>query len=215
VIVPKAIFPQGFSSENYYTASVWVGFSGYPYLIPGQPHASTATGLLQVGFDYLFDKEGDAGIFPFYEFYPDPPIFFDDLKIDVKTAYGDKVRMTVTPSSATAGAIVFENLTTGKSSTRSVSAPAGKVLDLSIVEWITEDFTAAGLAKTDVSVDWGTLTFSDMTAIFSDGSVDDLTNAFKLESDHGSTGGRFAACDVAPQSKSTTCKWLGPNGKKG
>jgi hypothetical protein len=140
-------------------------------------------------------------------------MFFDDLKIDVKTTYGDKVRMTVTPSSTTAGTITLENLTTGKSSTRSVTAPAGKELDLSIVEWITEDFTKG--AKTDVSVDWVSLTFSDMTATFSDGSVDNLTNAFKLESDHGTTGGRFAACDIAPSSKSTTCKWLGPNGKKG
>jgi hypothetical protein len=213
MVVPKATFPQGYSKTGYYISSVWVGFSGYPYLIPGEPHATTSTALLQVGFDYLFDKEGDAGIFPFYEFYPDPPMFFDDLKIDVKTNYGDKVRMTVTPSSTTAGTITFENLTTGRSSTRSVTAPAGKELDLSIVEWITEDFTKG--AKTDVPVDWVSLTFSDMTATFSDGSVDNLTNAFKLESDHGTTGGRFAACDIAPSSKITTCKWLGPNGKKG
>jgi hypothetical protein len=215
MVVPKVTFPQGYSKDNYYSNSVWVGFSGYNYLIPGQKKASTSTALLQTGFYYLFDKEGDYGIYPFYEFYPDKAIFFDDLKIDVKTTFGDKIRMTVTASSTTAGTILYENLTTGKSSTKTLTAPAGTFLDLSIVEWISEDFTdASGLPGGDRSVDYGTMTFSDMKATFSDGSVDDLTNAFKLESTNGKADGRFAAVSINPASKSASLKFLGPNGKK-
>jgi hypothetical protein len=51
--------------------------------------ALTSTALLQVGYYFLFDKEGDHGVFPFYEFYPDEANFFDDLDIDVRTTFGD------------------------------------------------------------------------------------------------------------------------------
>jgi hypothetical protein len=214
MVVPKVTFPQGYSKDNLYESAAFVGFSGYTYLIPGQKASSKSTATLQVGFQYIFDKEGDYGVYPYYEFYPGDTQFFDNLGIDVKTTFGDKIRMTASASSTTAGTILYENLTTGKSSTKSVTAPAGTFLDLSIVEWISEDFTAAKLAKTDYSTDYGTMTFSDMTATFSDGTVDDLTNAFKLESDHGVTGGRFAAVSINPASKSETLAFLGPNGKR-
>lgn len=130
MIVPQVTFPQSYSKDNEYISAAWVGFSGYTYLIPGQKASSKSTALLQVGFQYIFDKEGDYGVYPFYKFIPAETQFFDNLGIDVKTTFGDKIRMTVSAASTTAGTILFENLTTGKSSTKSVTAPAGTFLDL-------------------------------------------------------------------------------------
>lgn len=66
LVIPKIIFPtNGRNKSATYSTSVWVGFGGYNFAIDG--YASALDGILQTGFYYLFDPEGDAGVYAFYE----------------------------------------------------------------------------------------------------------------------------------------------------
>lgn len=65
LVIPKANFPAGRNKSLSYSSSVWVGFSGYNFAIDG--YSSTAKGLLNAGFYYIFNSEGDNGVYPFYE----------------------------------------------------------------------------------------------------------------------------------------------------
>ncbi|GKT96579.1 aspergillopepsin-2 heavy chain [Colletotrichum tofieldiae] len=109
VVIPNITFPYGYDPKSTYSASVWVGISGYDDFCD----VSSPTGLLQGGYYYLYDPQGDFGVFAFYEWSPDGPVFLDDTQ-KILTNIGDHVRMTVTQTNNNTGTYTWENLTQGK-----------------------------------------------------------------------------------------------------
>lgn len=78
---------------------------------------------------------------------------------------GDQIRMTITATSSTSGAATLENLTTGKSASKTMSAP-GSPLCLKDADWIVEDFGQKNLAN------FGTVDFTAASATSSAGDSD-------------------------------------------
>lgn len=111
VIIPNITFPYGYNSSAWYGSSVWVGIGGDENTCDDRSKG----GLIQGGYYYLYDKEGDFGVFAFYEWWPDPPVMMDNT-YGIKTDIGDHVRMTVTQKDNTTGTYLWENLTQNKRS---------------------------------------------------------------------------------------------------
>jgi hypothetical protein len=98
-----------------------------------------------------------------YEWYPDYAYDFSDIDISA----GDEIKLTVTASSKSEGKAVIENLTSGKSVSKSLSSSSE--LCEKNAEWIVEDFEEGdSLVK---FADFGTVTFSDAEATTSSGTV--------------------------------------------
>uniref|UniRef100_A0A0D2YED6 Uncharacterized protein n=1 Tax=Fusarium oxysporum (strain Fo5176) TaxID=660025 RepID=A0A0D2YED6_FUSOF len=93
-----------------YGSSVWVGIGGDQNTCD-DPARINNGGLIQGGYYYLYDPEGDFGVFAFYEWFPDGPVFLDDTE-GIETAIGDHVRMTVTQKDNVTEWIVESFMTT-------------------------------------------------------------------------------------------------------
>lgn len=179
LVIPKIIFPtNGRNKSATYSTSVWVGFGGYNFAIDG--YASALDGMLMTGFYYLFDPEGDAGVYAFHEWYPDGVKWFDeDDGLDPKIEMGDRIRMTVNDTSTPLGAsgiVMFENLTKNITVSKRVEMPKNGEIDYSMAEWIVESFAP----NEPNDVNFGTMHWENMNAIQVDGSAD-LGNAYFLE----------------------------------
>ena len=112
VIIPNITFPYGYNSSAWYGSSVWVGIGGDLNRCD-DPKLINQGGIIQGGYYYLYDKEGDFGVFAFYEWFPNPPIFLDDTE-GILTDIGDHVRMTVTQTDNRTGTYTWENFTQNK-----------------------------------------------------------------------------------------------------
>jgi hypothetical protein len=98
-----------------------------------------------------------------YEWYPDYAYDFEDIDVNA----GDEIKVTVTASSKSKGKAVIENLTTGKTVSKSLSS--SYELCKKNAEWIVEDFEEGdSLVK---FADFGTITFSEAEATTSSGTV--------------------------------------------
>lgn len=81
---------------------------------------------------------------------------------------GDTITVTVTATSTKAGTAVVENVSKGTSVTHTFSSQSKALQELN-AEWIVEDFSE-GYSLVPFA-DFGTVTFTDATAIGSNGSV--------------------------------------------
>ncbi|TVY87163.1 Aspergillopepsin [Lachnellula willkommii] len=132
-------------------ASAWVGIDGDTY----------QNSILQTGLDFTV-TDGEVSYDAWYEWYPDYAYDFTGISFSA----GDSVSVSVKSSSSTAGTAVIENLTTGKTVSKSLTSTAA--LGGQNAEWIVEDFEENGSLVT--FADFGTVTFTDATAGYTGGS---------------------------------------------
>lgn len=121
-------------------------------------------GLWQAGVDATIDSSGTS-YYAWYEWYPEDT---QVIELGDLTA-GDTISVNLTSSGTyTTGQIVMENVSTGKSFTKTVS-DSSEPLCGSAVEWIIEDLVVdgsnLGLAN------FGTVTFTDAQGTSSSGVV--------------------------------------------
>jgi hypothetical protein len=98
-----------------------------------------------------------------YEWYPDYAYDFSGISFSA----GDEVKVTVTATSKKAGKAVIENLTTGKTVSKSLTSSYS--LCEYNAEWIVEDFEEGDSLV--AFADFGTVTFTDAYATTSSGTV--------------------------------------------
>lgn len=97
-----------------------------------------------------------------YEWYPDYAYDFSGISFSA----GDSVEVTVTATSTKAGTAKIENLTTGKTVSKSITSSSA--LCEQDAEWIVEDFEEDGSLVPFAN--FGTVTFSSASAGKSSGS---------------------------------------------
>jgi len=143
-VVPTPSVPSGSSSSGTYAASAWVGIDGDTY----------QTAILQTGIDFVVTN-GKVSYDAWYEWYPD---YAYDFSLTVSA--GDTIAISVASTSTKAGTAVIENVTTGKSVSKSLTS--SYALGGQNAEWIVEDFEENGsLIK---FADFGTVEFTDCVA---------------------------------------------------
>jgi len=151
-VVPTPKVPTGSSSSGTYSASAWVGIDGDTY----------QNAILQTGVDFTISG-GKVSYDAWYEWYPD---YAYDFSITISE--GDTITATVSSTSTTAGTAVIENVTTGKTVSKSLTSTSA--LGGQNAEWIVEDYEENGsLVKL---ANWGTVTFTGATAKTASSSED-------------------------------------------
>jgi hypothetical protein len=98
-----------------------------------------------------------------YEWYPDYAYDFSGISFHV----GDEVKLTVTASSTKKGKAVIENITTGKTVSKSISSSSA--LCEENAEWIVEDYEEG--SSLVPFADFGTVEFTKAEATTSSGTV--------------------------------------------
>ncbi|OLN82025.1 Aspergillopepsin-2-like protein 2 [Colletotrichum chlorophyti] len=206
VVIPNITFPDGYDPKTIYSSSVWVGISGYDDLcdVPGP------TGLWQGGYYYLYDSSGEFGVFAFYEWSPDGPVFLDETE-NITTSIGDHVRMTVTQKNNNTGTYTWENLTQGIKFSKSLTAPTNGTLCTNTAEWVVESPMTESNHDT-LYPDYGKLTFTNIKSVAEDGSVAAISDAHYYNAEPLLDGKFLTDCAIDPQTDSTTCSWLGYKG---
>ncbi|EOD50588.1 putative aspergillopepsin-2 protein [Neofusicoccum parvum] len=142
------------TAAGTYSASAWVGIDGDTY----------GNAILQTGVDFTATKSGSKTTYSFdawYEWYPD---YAYDFSLTVSA--GDVIFMSVTSSSSTKGVAVIENLTTGKSVSKTITSSSA--LGGQNAEWIVEDFESGGSLV--AFADFGTVLFTGAVAKTSSGT---------------------------------------------
>ncbi|KAI1020253.1 hypothetical protein LB503_006098, partial [Fusarium chuoi] len=162
VIIPNITFPDGYNASATYSSSVWVGIGGDQNTCD-DPARIKNGGILQGGYYYLYDPEGDFGVFAFYEWFPNPPIFLDDTE-GINTAIGDHVRMTITQKDNVTGTFTWENFTSNKKFTTDLKAPVNGTLCINHADWIIESFMTRNNHDT-LFPDFGKLSFTNIRAV--------------------------------------------------
>lgn len=146
------------SGSSGASASAWVGIDG----------DTCETAILQTGIDFNAGGTYDA----WYEWYPD---YAYDFSLSISA--GDVIKTTVTASSTKAGSAVIENVTTGKSVTKSLSSSSA--LCLENAEWIIEDFEEGDSLVP--FADFGTVTFTNAVATTNTGSTEGPSSGLVLD----------------------------------
>ncbi|KAJ5109586.1 hypothetical protein N7532_002231 [Penicillium argentinense] len=115
------------NSGDTQAASAWVGIDGDTY----------TKAILQTGIDaYITGGEKSYGAW--FEWYPNPA---EDFQIDLSA--GDVIVAKVESSSPSKGVAIIENKSSGKSVTKTLSAPSNSAtLGGQNAEWIVEDFNS-------------------------------------------------------------------------
>ncbi|KAH8898029.1 hypothetical protein GQ53DRAFT_637802 [Thozetella sp. PMI_491] len=134
--------------------AAWVGIDG----------DTCETAILQTGIDWYGDGTYDA----WYEWYPE-----DSEDFSLSLSEGDSIKMTVTATSKTGGSAVLENLTTGKTVTKTFSGETSGSLCETNAEWIVEDFEECEGSSCSLVpfADFGTVEFTGCSATKSGSSV--------------------------------------------
>jgi len=148
-------------------ASAWVGIDGDTY----------SAAILQTGVDFTVTN-GKVTYDCWYEWYPDYAYDFSTSSISIST--GDSISLSIASTSSSKGSVVIKNLTTGKSVTKSLSAPSSSShLGGQNAEWIVEDFEEnGGLVP---FANFGTVVFSGAKAGTSTGGTASLSGADILD----------------------------------
>lgn len=154
-VVPTPKAPSGSSSRGTYSASAWVGIDGDTY----------QNAILQTGVDFTITN-GKVSYDAWYEWFPD---YAYDFSISISP--GDTIRASVSSTSSTAGVAVIENLTTGKTVTKSLTSSSA--LGGQNAEWIVEDYEE-GSSLVSLA-NWGSVVFTDATASTGSSSLDAST----------------------------------------
>ncbi|KAI1458658.1 concanavalin A-like lectin/glucanase [Annulohypoxylon moriforme] len=138
------------TGKHAYSASVWVGIDGYNKTI------CPDGGLWQAGvLTQHHNLTGEIWYQPFYELYPDPPVFLD---IGNNTA-GDMIKVSLDVANIHQASVVLENLTTGRAFNQTVNIT--HPLCFSSAEWIVErSYSLSGLIGL---LNFGTETIRDLT----------------------------------------------------
>lgn len=143
-VVPTPKAPSGSSSRGTYSASAWVGIDGDTY----------QNAILQTGVDFTISN-GVVSYDAWYEWYPD---YAYDFSIDISE--GDTITATVSSTSSTSGTAIIENVTTGKTVSKSLTSSSA--LGGQNAEWIVEDYEEG--SSLVALANWGTVTFTGATA---------------------------------------------------
>ncbi|WKT52453.1 Peptidase G1 [Fusarium oxysporum f. sp. vasinfectum] len=210
VIIPNITFPYGYNASARYGSSVWVGIGGDQNTCD-DPARINNGGLIQGGYYYLYDPEGDFGVFAFYEWFPDGPVFLDDTE-GIETAIGDHVRMTVTQKDNVTGTFTWENFTSDKKFTKELKAPVNGTLCTNHAEWIVESFMTTKDHET-LFPDFGELHFTGIKAIsVANEEVSLQEYGIIVEAEPVLGNGKYLTdCEITGLD-ATTCKWLGYKG---
>lgn len=188
ITVPTPSIPSGGSSSTQYAASAWVGIDGDTCL----------TAILQTGVD--FTVQGSSISFDaWYEWYPDYAYDFSGITVSA----GDEITMTVTATSKTAGSAVIENLTTGKTVTKTFSGESNALCEYN-AEWIVEDFSEDNSLVP--FADFGTVTFTGASATTTSGSTVGVSGATII--DIKQNGEVLTDCSTSGSS-TVTCTYTG------
>jgi len=171
--------PSGSSGSS---ASAWVGIDG----------DTCDTAILQTGVDF----NTGAGYDAWYEWYPDYAYDFSGISISA----GDVIKTTVTASSTKAGTAVIENVTTGKTVTKSLTSSSA--LCLENAEWIVEDFEEnGGLVPL---ADFGTIVYSDAVATTNTGATEGPSSGIIIDIEQNGK----VLTSVSTSSSSVTIKYV-------
>ncbi|KAM0425892.1 hypothetical protein ACHAPT_008830 [Fusarium lateritium] len=209
VVIPNITFPYGYNSSAYYSSSVWVGIGGDQNTCD-DPDRVNKGGLIQGGYYYLYDKEGDFGVFAFYEWFPNPPIFLDNTE-GILTDIGDHVRMTVTQKDNITGTFTWENFTQNKKFEIDLTAPDNGTLCTNHAEWIVESFMTP--ENPDFYFpDFDELTFTKVKAVSEKGETASLADGIIVTAEPLLNSGKYLTSCEMVDSETTTCKWLGYKG---
>jgi len=150
-VVPTPKAPSGGGSGTY-SASAWVGIDG----------DTCDTAILQTGIDFTID-DGSVSYDAWYEYYPAYAYDFSGIPISA----GNTITLTATATSATAGTVTIENVSTGKTVTKSLTSTAK--LCGENAEWIVEDYEEG--SSLVPFANFGTVTFTSAIATTSSGST--------------------------------------------
>ncbi|KAF2439903.1 hypothetical protein P171DRAFT_500727 [Karstenula rhodostoma CBS 690.94] len=187
ITVPTPKKPSSGSSSTQYAASAWVGIDG----------DTCASAILQTGVDFYI-KGSTISFDAWYEWYPD--YAYDFTGITVKA--GDQIKMTVTATSTSAGSAVIQNLTTGKTVTKTFSGETNKLCQTN-AEWIVEDFSSGNSLVPFAN--FGTVTFTGASVSTSSGTTG-VSGSEILDIKQGSTV--YTSCSTSGSS-TVTCSYTG------
>jgi hypothetical protein len=154
-VVPTPKVPSGSSSRGTYSASAWVGIDGDTY----------QNSILQTGVDFTIEN-GQVSYDAWYEWFPD---YAYDFSISISE--GDTIKATVSSTTSKSGVAIIENVTTGKTVTKSLTSTAA--LGGQNAEWIVEDYEE-GSSLVNLA-NWGSVVFTGATASTSKSSLDAST----------------------------------------
>jgi len=148
-------------------ASAWVGIDG----------DTCGTAILQTGIDFTISN-GRTSFDAWYEWFPADSFDFSGFSV----AAGDVITLTVTATSTRSGTAVIENVTTGRSVSKSLTS--NSALCLENAEWIVEDFEEGNSLVP--FADFGTVTFSNAVATTASGSTVTPSGATLIDIEQGS-----------------------------
>ncbi|KAI8938461.1 hypothetical protein NX059_004354 [Plenodomus lindquistii] len=158
----------GSGSES---SSAWVGIDG----------DTCASGLLQAGIDLTVTKSGAVSYDAWYEWYPDYAYDFSNFPIKA----GNVIQVDIVATTTTKGTVKLTNVSTGKSVSKTLTAPSGSVLCRQNAEWIVEDFEQGGSLV--ALSNFGTVVFTAASATLSTGGTEGLSSATIIDLKQGST----------------------------
>ncbi|CAD0091884.1 unnamed protein product [Aureobasidium vineae] len=163
-IVPRVSLPAGAQPHFFekFGAAAWVGLDG-----------STCHGvIMQTGVIMRISNDGILEQEAVYEWFPDKPVRFKNLKVSP----GDSVTLTITASSDSGGVAIIENNTTGQS-VRHKFVGRKPHLCRTNAEWIVEDFIQKRHKHHALFADFGSVSFTNASAITGDGTRSGPTSA--------------------------------------
>jgi len=150
--VPTPTPPSG-AGTGTYSGSAWVGIDGDTY----------GNAILQTGIDFSVTKSSSGKLSysydAWYEWYPNYAFDFSGISI----AAGNSISVSVVSSSSSAGTAVIENLSTGQTVSKALTAPSSSShLGGQNAEWIVEDYESGGTLVPLVS--FSPITFTNCVA---------------------------------------------------
>ncbi|KAF2496470.1 hypothetical protein BU16DRAFT_609533 [Lophium mytilinum] len=156
---------KGTGSQSSWSSSAWVGIDGDTY----------GNAILQAGVDFTISSSGAVTYDSWYEWYPDYAYDFSNFAVSV----GNVITISIVSSSSSKGTVTLANKTTGKSVSKTLSAPdSSSTLAGENAEWIVEDFDENN-AEVPLS-DFHTVTFTGAVAKTASESVG-LTDATVID----------------------------------
>jgi hypothetical protein len=168
ITAPTPSAPSGIAStDGEYAASAWVGIDENTY----------SSAILQTGLDFTVSTSGAVSYDAWYEWYPDYAMDFDlaisagDVSahpslLVTKLTSLQVISMYVNATTTTSGSATIENLTTGKTVTKSLTSTS--TLGGENAEWIVEDFEEGD--SLIAFADFGKVTFANCVATTSESS---------------------------------------------
>jgi len=153
--VPTPSKPAGVSGSSF-AASAWVGIDG----------DTAQNAILQTGVDFNVASSGAVSFDAWFEWFPNFATDFTGIPISA----GHVIQLSVTSTSSSTGTAVIENVSTGVTVSKALTAPSTNAhLQGVNAEWIVEDFEEGDSLVP--FADFGTVIFSDAVAQTASGSV--------------------------------------------